>query len=240
MEKSPKSLLKGATSKLHDGASLTYSARNEYDTNTNGAKAAIKGFIKVEKTEVDKTSNKKDLTTDSTSDDKQFLTASEIPQIANIAIKKSNEKKQEKPTIDIKYKKLQQRPGWSAFEIYLIAINVFLSVGILCTVCGILSAAYSLQHPGSSLFTTDIYRKAVEIFEPFTTIAIKHYDSAVASISLYCNDGIDFIKPYYENAVVFVSTFYEDNLASMSTNVIQHVKELYEDLMIMIGTLQSN
>jgi hypothetical protein len=213
-----KLLLKGATSLLPDGASLVKSAGTGHEFET---KNAIKGFVKSEnqlgmKNEKDR----KAFTNDSIKtpfgnkhNDPSFqvtpLIAEKEKATANSELKPVKVKLDSNKNIPSQttVKKTFQKPGYSIFEMYLVALNVLLSLGILYTICTIIPAAYALQNPGSTLTFNDIHQLAKNIYDEQTPIIIEHCRKNLTSIVLHFENS----PKYFEQTIAMIKTFFENS-----------------------------
>mmetsp|Transcript_11782 Transcript_11782/g.11421 ORF Transcript_11782/g.11421 Transcript_11782/m.11421 type:complete len:196 (+) Transcript_11782:118-705(+) len=163
MDRTPRSLLKGASNLLPTGQSLTSSGM----TRDHEAKEAMKGFVKnPEKTEnnvgtpVGKISNNKnEITSDQSPEEskgKQVLLHNKEESLLN-----RNTELPLEPLSKLELKTKRAQPQqWSYFTIYLIALNALLFLGIILTLLCIIGALNLLPNPGNFTY----YRGTIEFF----------------------------------------------------------------------------
>lgn len=234
-KKETKLLLKGATLMLPDGASLVKSAGTGHEFET---KNAIKGFVRSEnQLDTKSEKDKKAFTNDSSKTpfgnkhkDPSFqvtpLIAEKEKATANseskpVKVKLDSNKNIPSQTV---VKNTFQKPGYSIFEIYLVALNVMLSLGILYTICSIIPAAYALQNPGSTLKFNDIHQLAKSIYDEQTPIIIEHCRKNLISIVLHFEN----CPKYFEQTIAMIKTFFE-NSPQHFADTIAMIQILFEN-----------
>jgi hypothetical protein len=176
MDRTPRSLLKGASNLLPVGQSLTSSGI----TRDHEAKEAMKGFVKnPEKTEnkvgtpVGKTSNNKNEITSGQSTEeskgKEVLLRNKEEFLLN-----RNTELPLKPLLKLKLgTERAQQQRWSYFTIYLIALNALLSLGIMLTFLCIIGALNLLPNPGNFTYyrgTTEFFLDVIAVIKQFLSI----------------------------------------------------------------------
>ena len=232
MNRTPRALLKGATSILYEGGSLTTNGA-EYESTE--AKDAIKGFVKDH--------NPKMPAADQ-STPKQADTATKSATTTTSAPKE----KEQKPSVR-KSKGRVSQSSWSFFEIYLVALNMFLSLGIICTIVGVIVANYASKNPESPLSLTLLLSNAVEdvsryfaaiirdIVEFFVTfdIATQTNNLTVQSSAIFKNISA-FITDLIRNYPQYIEHFSIDLMFYMN-NLSDYLAVLYDDTVSNISAL---
>lgn len=140
MNRTPRALLKGASSILTEGGSLT---SNGVEYESREAKDAIKAFVKDEnKTKVDGVANVSREVKESI--DKP----SPVKKEPSIIPKKVLQVVETRPIPSVPLRKTGS--GRTYFEAYLVLLNIFLFLGILFTVSSVSFAIYTKQNELSS------------------------------------------------------------------------------------------
>jgi hypothetical protein len=248
MEKDTKSLFKGAASLLSDGASLVTPPDTGHELE---AKDAIKGFMRSgNQSDMKNEKDQKVSTNDNikTPSEKKHNDPFKVSPpfvkkeiaTAKSEMKPTNEKldSNKKTPAQSTVRKALQKQGYSIFEMYLVALNVFLSLGILYTIYIISSAAYSLHNPGSTLTLDVAFQLAKNVYDEQTPIIIEHCRKNLTSIVQYFENSpkhleetIAMIKTFFMNS----PKYFEDTIA-MARIHFENSPKYFEDTIAMIKT----
>lgn len=199
MNRTPRALLKGASSILSEGASLT---SNGALFDSREAKDAFKGFVKED--DALKLTAKQNEPNGSSA----TVTKGEdiIKESASTSLGESKEKKTALQ-IGKNRKRASQQAGRSAFEIYLLVLNLFLFLGILCTLIGVALASYVSQNPGSKV-------SLISLLKMTTDMVLKYVDSLIMrSVDFFENFDFLVYATYFSLAM---NKFLSDCIAYVS------------------------
>lgn len=270
MENDTKLLLKKATAMLPDGSSLVPPVVAEQESE---AKNAIKGFVMSEnEVEMKNKRDRKILKYDSIKTPSENKNNHPRIDITNITVEKEiaakridlkpikenlNSKHPLNPPSQKSVRKTLQKPGWSVFEMYLVALNIFLSLGILYTLSSIISAVYSLNNPGSSITLNDVYQLAKSMYHQQTPIITeycrksltsasihfenspKYFENVITIIEIGYVNAIALTSQYYKNTILSVSEFYVTDMIPLWDTIFEQISECYEDFTRTMKTINT-
>ena len=213
MNRTPRALLKGASSILSEGASLT---SNGALFDSREAKDAFKGFLKDgDSKKLPEQQSTPDKSSATTTQEKDIIKESAATsQVGNSAVK---------PRLLIiknRRKPIRQSER-SIFEVYLVVLNTFLFLGILCTVTGVAFAIYASQNPTSQVSVAVLLKSAADIV----------FDS----VKTYATLTVNFFKNF--DFIVYATYFSlaMNNLLSECSDFASHLPALYTDLLIKLS-----
>ena len=213
MNRTPRALLKGASSILSEGASLT---SNGALFDSREAKDAFKGFVKDPDTKkMAGQQNAPDKPSASATQEKVTVKESaETSQVGNQAVKPR--------LVILKNRRRQIRQSErSIFEVYLVVLNTFLFLGILCTVSGVAFAIYASQYPTSQVSVAVLLQSAADAL----------FNSAEICVTYI----VDFFKDF--DFIVYATYFSlaMNNLLSECSDFASHLPALFTDLLIKLS-----
>lgn len=208
MNRTPRALLKGASSILTEGGSLT---SNGVEYESREAKEAIKAFVKDEKkTKVDGTAKapsevKESIDKPSTIKKKPSDITKEVPHIAD---------KRSTPKL------LPRKSGSTRtyFEAYLVILNIFLFLGILFTVSTVSFAIYTKQNELSS--TPLLFADMVDSFTHILSNVWLNVHFSLANFNF--SETTQFLTQYASD---FFHNF-SGNAAVIFAVICKHVQDL--------------
>jgi hypothetical protein len=210
MNRTPRALLKGASSILSEGGSLT---SNGVEYESREAKDAIKGFVK------DENKMKVDSVAKVSSEVKEKIDKpSPVSKEPLIITKKVLQVVDTRSISSVPLRKA--RSGRTYFEAYLILLNIFLFLGILFTVSSVSFAIYTKQNELSS---------SPVLFEDiFDSISLK-FSSVWLNINFY------FANFNFSETKEFLIQYGSDFIANFSdnaTDLFDALNKFIQDLMV--------
>lgn len=151
-------------------------------------------------------------------------------------------------------KKTNSKQNYSAFEMYLVVLNIFLSLGILCSIGGVVVAAYTIKNPDTPFSFGEIYQEAFNQLSDLKPVVIQHYnDSLVVITRYYENTTIEsttslfeklfgntknFVIEFYNSIEVFFTSFYVDIVLPRCAVMVEQIYTMVEDTKDFVKLLQ--
>ena len=234
MNRTPRALLKGASSILAEGGSLT---SNGVEYEASEAKDAIKGFVHIKDDKLKKDFQNSKIQNDekgninaptgSSDDIKKPITAKEVVKAESKI-----------PVTITKEKILHHNSSWSFFEVYLVVLNVLLSLGILSTIICIGLTLWLTDGQMSSFAPALIFASALNsVLETVTTV-LSSLQETLSTISI----------PSYESILLLPQTFSESEFVSnfvpyaldLKDSFLESAAVLYDDSYTFLQSLFPN
>ena len=213
INRTPRALLKGASSILAEGGSLT---SNGVEYEVSEAKDAIKGFVHIKDDRL-----KNDFQNSKIHNERENISAETgsldgIKKAVNA--KKTMTTESKIPVTISKGKISHQSSSWSAFEIYLVVLNVLLSLGILSTIICIALTIWLTDGQMSSFAPALIFASALNsILETVSTV-LSSFQETLSSISI----------PSYESILLLPQSISKSDYLS---NIVPYAFELKDSIL---------
>lgn len=244
MNRTPRALLKGASSILSEGGSLT---SNGVEYESREAKDAIKGFVKDEnKTKVDSVAKvpsgvKENIDKPSPISKEPLNIIKKVPQVVDT-----------RPTPSPPLRKAGS--GRTYFEAYLILLNIFLFLGILFTVSSVSFAVYTKQNELSSsplLFADIVDSISIKLSSIWLTVYFSFANFNFSETKQFLiENGSDFMANFSDNAADFfaaLSKFFQDLMVNFpeyatdfTNSALDSAAILYDDSMSFLTSMFPN
>ena len=233
INRTPRALLKGASSILAEGGSLT---SNGVEYEVSEAKDAIKGFVHIKDDRL-----KNDFQNSKIQNEKENISATTgiLDEINKAATAKKTMTTESKiPVTVLKGKISHQSSSWSAFEVYLVVLNVLLSLGILSTIICIALTIWLTDGQMSSLAPALIFASALNsILETVSTV-LSSFQETLSSISI----------PSYESILLLPQSISESDYLSnivpyafeLKDSILERAAVLYDDSYTFLQSLFPN
>jgi hypothetical protein len=234
MNRTPRALLKGASSILAEGGSLT---SNGVEYEASEAKDAIKGFVHIKDDKLKKDFQNSKIQNDEKGNISAPTGSSDDikkPIIAKEAVKAESKI----PVTITKEKILHHNSSWSFFEVYLVVLNVLLSLGILSTIICIGLTLWLTDGQMSSFAPALIFASALNsVLETVTTV-LSSLQETLSTISI----------PSYESILLLPQTFSESEFVSnfvpyaldLKDSLLESAAVLYDDSYTFLQSLFPN
>lgn len=244
MNRTPRALLKGASSILSEGGSLT---SNGVEYESREAKDAIKGFVKDEnKTKVDGLAKvpsgvKENIDKPTPVSKEPLNITKKVPQVVDT---------RSTPTAPLR----KAGSGRTYFEAYLILLNIFLFLGILFTVSSVSFAVYTKENELSSsplLFADIVDSISIKLSSIWLTVYFSFANFNFSETKQFLIEhGSDFIANFSDNAAdlfATLSNFFQDltgNFPEYATDFTNSALDsaaiLYDDSMSFLTSMFPN
>ena len=233
MNRTPRALLKGASSILAEGGSLT---SNGVEYEVSEAKDAIKGFVHIKDDKLKKDFQNSKIQ----NDEKENINAStgSSNSIKKLITKEIIKAESKIPPTVSKEKILHQNSSWSAFEVYLVVLNVLLSLGILSTIICIALTIWLADGQMSSFAPALVFASALNsILEAVTTL-LSSFQETLSSISIPSFESILLLPQSISNSE------YVSNLVpyafDLKDSILESAAVLYDDSYTFLQSLFPN